>query len=106
VYNVCVAQKWQIAEFLIEFFSPGPWPLWQPPEAAILTSATSIGYQILAGYVSFHMKYCLLVWNENGEGLDYVFQNGRISEARVCLCPLCSCYHDYEIANSESTGPI
>ena len=36
-----------------------------------------IGYQILAEYVSFHMRYCLLVWNENGEGLDYVSQNGE-----------------------------
>ena len=79
VYNVCVAQKLRISEFLIEFFSPGPWPLRRPPEAAISTSATSIGYQILAEYnVSFHMKYCLLVWNENGEGLDYVSQNGWI----------------------------
>ena len=42
------------------FFSPGPWPLRQPPEAQILTSATSIGSQILAEDTSFHMKYCLL----------------------------------------------
>jgi hypothetical protein len=78
VYNVFVAQKLPISEFLIEFFSPGPWPLRRPPEAAISTSATSIGYQILVKYVSFHMRYCLLVWSENGEWLDYVSQNGWI----------------------------
>ena len=78
VYNVSVAQKLPISEFLIEFFSPGPWPLRRPPEAAISTSATSIGYQILVKYVSFHMRYCLLVWSENGEWLDYVSQNGWI----------------------------
>ena len=53
VYNVFVAQKLPISEFLIEFFSPGHWPLWQPPEAAISTSATSTGYQILAKDLSF-----------------------------------------------------
>ena len=78
VYNVFVAQKLPISEFLIEFFSSGPWPLRRPPEAAISTSATSIGYQILVKYVSFHMRYCLLVWSENGEWLDYVSQNGWI----------------------------
>ena len=30
------------------FFSPGSWPLQGPPEAAISTSLTSTGYQILA----------------------------------------------------------
>ena len=69
VYNVCVAQKLQVSEFLIKFFLPGPWPLRRPPEAAISSSATSIGYQILAEYVSFHMRCYLLVWNENEEGL-------------------------------------
>ena len=78
VYNVCVAQKLRISEFLINFLSPGTWPLRRPPEAAISTSATSIGYQILVKYVSFHMRYCLLVWSENGEWLDYVSQNGWI----------------------------
>ena len=61
VYNVFVAKKLRISEFFIEFFSSGPWPLPRPLEAAISTSATSIGYQILAEYVSFHMRYCLLV---------------------------------------------
>ena len=71
VYNVCVAQKLQISEFFIEFFfSPGPWPFQRPPKAAISTLETSIGYQILAEHVSFHLRGCLLVWNENGEGLD------------------------------------
>ena len=78
VYNVFVAQKLPISRFLIDFFSSGPWPLRRPPEAAISTSATSIGYQILVKYVSFHMRYCLLVWSENGEWLDYVSQNGWI----------------------------
>ena len=78
VYNICVAQKLRISEFLNDFFSPGTWPLRRPPEAAISTSATSIGYQILVKYVSFHMRYCLLVWSENGEWLDYVSQNGWI----------------------------
>ena len=78
VYNICVAQKLRISEFLNNFFSPGTWPLRRPPEAAISTSATSIGYQILVKYVSFHMRYCLLVWSENGEWLDYVSQNGWI----------------------------
>jgi hypothetical protein len=58
VYNVFVAKKLRISEFLIDFFSSGPWPLWRPPEAATLTS---IGYQILATDLSFHMKYCLLL---------------------------------------------
>ena len=48
VCKVFVAQKLPISEFLINFFSSGPWPLRRPPEAAISTSATSIGYQILA----------------------------------------------------------
>ena len=73
VYNVFVAQKLQILEIFIDFLSSGPWPLWRPPEVAISTSATSIGYQILAEYLSFYMRHCLLVWNEIGEGLDYVF---------------------------------
>ena len=82
VYNICVAQKLRISEILNNFFSPGTWPLRRPPEAAISTSATSIGYQILVKYVSFHMRYCLLVWSENGEWLDYVFQNGWIPPPR------------------------
>ena len=67
VYNVCVAQKLRISEFLINFLSPGTWPLRRPPEAAISTSATSIGYQILAEYVSFHMRYCLWSGMEMGQ---------------------------------------
>ena len=55
VYNVCVAQKLRISEFLINFLSPGTWPLRRPPEAAISTSATSIGYQILAKDLSFQL---------------------------------------------------
>ena len=49
--------------FKIEDFSAMPWPrpLWRPPEAAISTSATSIGYQILAKDLSFHMRLCLLL---------------------------------------------
>ena len=58
VYIVYVAQKLPISRFLIDFFSSGPWPLQRPPEAANSTSATSIGYQILEKYVSFHMRYC------------------------------------------------
>ena len=61
VYNVVVAQKLQSSEFSIIFFSPGPWPLRRPPEAVISTSATSIGYQILAKVLSFHMRLCLLL---------------------------------------------
>ena len=61
VYNICVAQKLRISEFLNDFFSPGTWPLRRPPEAAISTSATSIGYQILAKDLSFHMRLCLLL---------------------------------------------
>ena len=57
---------------------PGPWPLWRPPEAAISTSATSIGYQILGEYLSFHMRYCLLLWNEIGRSYTTFFQNGWI----------------------------
>ena len=78
VYNVCVAQKLRISEFLINFLSPGTWPLRRPPEAAISTSATSIGYQILAEYLSFHMRYCLLLWNEIGRSYTTFFQNGWI----------------------------
>ena len=78
MYNVCVAQKLQISEFLI--LLPGPRPLWRPPEATISTSPTSIGYQILFEYVRFHMRHYLLVWNENWEGLDYVSQNGYLTD--------------------------
>ena len=46
----------------------------RPPEAAISTLATLIRYQILAKYVSFYMKHCLLVWSKNWEPLDYVSQ--------------------------------
>jgi hypothetical protein len=59
VYYVFVAQKLKILENVKHFFAPGPWPLRQPPEALILTSATSIGSQILAEDTSFYMKYCL-----------------------------------------------
>ena len=55
----------KISEFLIELFSPGPWSLQRPSEAQIPTSLTSIGYQILAMYVRFHMRYCLLICSEN-----------------------------------------
>ena len=67
VYNVCVAQKLRISEFLIEFFLPGPWPLRRHPEAAISTSATSIGYQILAEDVTFHIGYSIVgrIWEFN-----------------------------------------
>ena len=61
VYNICVAQKLWISEFLINFLSLGTWPLRGPPEATISTSATSIGYQILAKYLSFYMRLCLLL---------------------------------------------
>ena len=57
MYNICGAQKLHILEFLFKLFSPGPWPLWRPPVAAILTSATSVGYQILAEYVSFEILF-------------------------------------------------
>ena len=30
VYNICVAQKLRISEFLNDFFSPGTWPLRRP----------------------------------------------------------------------------
>ena len=73
VYNVFVAQKLQILEIFIDYLSSGPWPLWRPPEVAISTSATSTGCQILAEYHSFYMWHCLLVWNEIGEALYYVF---------------------------------
>ena len=78
VYNVCVAQKLRISEFLIDFFSPGPWPLWRPPEGAISTSATSIGYQISAKDLSFHMRYCLLLWNEIGRSYTTFMTSGMI----------------------------
>ena len=61
VYNVFVPQKLPISRFLIYFFSSGPWTLWRPPEAAISTSATSIGYQIWAKDLSFYMILCLLL---------------------------------------------
>ena len=61
VYNICVAQKLGISEFLNDFVSPGTWPLRWPPEAAIATSATSIGYHILAKDLSFYMRLCLLL---------------------------------------------
>ena len=78
VYNVCVAQKLRISEFLINFLSPGTWPLRRPPEAAISTSATSIGYQILAKDLSFHMRHCLFLQNEIGRNYITFSQNGRI----------------------------
>ena len=75
VHNVFVAQKLPISKSLIDFFFVWTLPLRRPPEAAISSSATSIRYQILAEYVSFHIRYCLLVWHENEEGLDYILQN-------------------------------
>ncbi len=53
----------KIVDFRIfdQFFLAGPWPLWQPPKAAILTSVTSIEYQILAIDLSIHMRLCLLL---------------------------------------------
>ena len=65
LYNVCVAQKLQISEFLIESFCLDPGLFGDLPRP-ISTSATSIGYQILAKDLSFHMKYCLLLQNEIG----------------------------------------
>ena len=76
VYNICVAQKLRILEFLTEFFSPGPCILWRPSEAAISTSATSIGYQILAKDLSFHMRLCLLLYNEIERSYTTIFHNG------------------------------
>ena len=76
VYNVCVAQKLRISEFLINFLSPGTWPLRRPPKATISTSATSIWYQILAKDLSFHMRLCLLLLNEIGRSYTTFFQNG------------------------------
>jgi hypothetical protein len=60
VHYVFVAQKLRISEFLIGFLFAWTPPLQRPPEAAISTSATSIGYQILAKDLSFHMRLCLL----------------------------------------------
>ena len=57
-----------------DFFLPEPWPVRRPPEALILTSATSIGSQILTEDDSYHMKYRLLFKNINLEALDYIFQ--------------------------------
>ena len=76
VYNIFVAQELPILDFLIIFFSSGPWTLLRSLEAPILTSATSIGYQILAKYVSFYMKYVLL------SGMKM----GRIGIVSVGLC--------------------
>ena len=55
--------SFKIEDFSIlgPIFMPWPRPLWRPPEAAISTSATSIGYQILAKDLSFHMRLCLLL---------------------------------------------
>ena len=75
MYNVFLAQKLRMSEFFINFFSSGPWPIQQPLEAAISTSATSTGHQILAEYVSFHIRYCLWFWHEIEVGLDYVLEN-------------------------------
>ena len=50
-------KNWRFKNFWSFFFSSGPWPLRQPHEAAISTSATSIGYQILAEYFSFQWKW-------------------------------------------------
>ena len=52
VYNVCVAQKLRISEFLINFLSPGTWPLRRPPETSIL-----------AEYVSFHIIWDTVCWS-------------------------------------------
>ena len=69
VYNFGVAQKLPIVRFFLSiFFHLDPWPLWRPPEAAILTLLTSIGYQILAEDFSLHMRYCLLLQNKIGRG--------------------------------------
>ena len=51
----------------MEFCLLGPWLLEWLLEATISTSTTSIEYQFLAEYISFYMRYCLLVWNENGD---------------------------------------
>ena len=64
----------KILENVIRLFLPGPWPVRRPPEALILTSATSIGSQILTEDDSYHMKYRLLFKNINLEALDYIFQ--------------------------------
>ena len=52
----------------------------RPPEAAISTSATSIGYQILAEYVSFHMRHYLLVWVFNWPN-----NPGALGLSKACL---------------------
>ena len=61
VFSVCVAQKFVDFRIFDQIFLLGPWSLQRPPEAAISTSATSIGYQILAKDLSFYMRYCLLL---------------------------------------------
>ena len=41
--------------------------------------------RVLSKYISFHVKYCMLVWNENKEDLDCVFQNG-LQPPRHTVC--------------------
>ena len=60
VYNVFVAPKLRISEILIEIFFAWTWPVRRPSEAAISTSATSIGYHTLAKDLRFHLRLYLL----------------------------------------------
>ena len=75
VYNICVAQKLQISEFLIVLFFT-----WTQA-----TSATFQGRNFNLNRVSSLSWICQLsyetlfvVWKENWEGLDYVSQIGWI----------------------------
>lgn len=82
-YNVSVAQKLKSLGFFISLFSSGPWPLQWPPDALILTSATSVGNQILAEDISFYMKHCLLVWSKNWESSFYIFLHWTVSKRKT-----------------------
>ena len=65
VYNISLGQKLTILEFSPKIFSFWPRSLLKPPEAKLWASVTSLRSQILAEDVSFHMRYCMLDWDEN-----------------------------------------
>ena len=73
VFYVLVAQKLRFYRIWKKKILAWPLPIWRPPEARILTSATSMGSQILADDTSFVILF--VDKNENLDALDFVLQN-------------------------------
>ena len=65
ILHFCKSKIGDFRIFASDFFLFWPLSLPIPPEAKVWASATSMRYQILAEFINFHMRYCLLSWDKN-----------------------------------------